>query len=297
MTTKQLFLPAIEVKKHNELIQNKVNLSSTIGQRILATLIANIDPNQDAAALTCKVHANEILKNHSGRSYTDLVIICSDMAKATVELEILGENGQENDFYFYPFFSRLVYKNGYISVKFNPELKDLLILAFKQGNFTKYNLLEFYMLNSLYSQRLYEILKSYSFYKEGEKTFSLQELHELLNTSESQRKNFGEFKRTVLEPAFKEIRKKTNFFYEYEPIKNGSGKTSPVVAIRFVFSKKRALPIAEKKIDENANKKADTNNLTWKNAWACWQKKENICKTQDNKKAICDVCLRLINNK
>ena len=79
--------------------------------------------------------------------------------------------------------------------------------------------MEFLLLPSIYSQRIYEFLKSWD--DKPETIISVLDLHEMLNTPNSFRANFTEFRRWVLEKAHKDISKYTKLIYEWEPIKKG----------------------------------------------------------------------------
>jgi plasmid replication initiation protein len=62
---------------------------------------------------------------------------------------------------------------------------------------------------------------------------SISDLQESLCAPASMRKNFGEFRRRVLDKAHKDIHKFTKLKYEWEPVKKGR----KVVAVRFVMGK------------------------------------------------------------
>lgn len=101
-----------------------------------------------------------------------------------------------------------------------------------QQCFTQYSLTEYLKLPSVYSQRIFEILKSWS--GKPEVILPVSELHRLLDSPDSFQANFAEFRRRVLEKAHKDITEKTSFRYEWEPVKIGRS----VEKIRFIFSSK-----------------------------------------------------------
>jgi plasmid replication initiation protein len=113
-------------------------------------------------------------------------------------------------------------------------------------------------LSSVYSQILFRYLHSWKNLDNGEKTTPLGELHELLSTPPSFRKDFKALRKYALEPSYKEITEKTNLDYEWEPIKAGLRK---VVAIRFIFNpvaarlkEKKALEGQEARANEETEK-------------------------------------------
>ena len=88
-----------------------------------------------------------------------------------------------------------------------------------QKHFAKYNLIEYLTLTSIYSQRLFEILKSWS--SVPELTLQLSELHDMLATTASLRKDSRNFRIRVLEKAHLDITSKTEFKYSWELLKRG----------------------------------------------------------------------------
>jgi plasmid replication initiation protein len=97
-------------------------------------------------------------------------------------------------------------------------------------------------LPSIYSQRLYEVLKSWSDKPEIE--IEIEELHYMLDTPNSLRENFAYFRKRVLEQAHKDIveREGSSLRFNWEPIKASRGK---VIAIRFVFSEVRSQELSK----------------------------------------------------
>ena len=82
---------------------------------------------------------------------------------------------------------------------------------------------------------MFEFLKSWS--GKPEINISILELHELLNTPISFRKDFRQFRTRVLEKAHKDITTHTSFRYEWEPVKAGRS----VEAIRFCLLRTKGL--------------------------------------------------------
>ena len=121
-----------------------------------------------------------------------------------------------------------------------------------------------------------------------DKEISVSELHEMLNVPDYFKSDFAQFRRKVLEKAHNDILKHTSLYYEWEPIKKGRA----VVAIRFIFSKKRALPVLKQKEDNTKQKIVDKNNDIGKAAVNCSNKKNGRCTKQDNKPDVCKYCIQ-----
>ena len=111
----------------------------------------------------------------------------------------------------------------------------------------------------------------------------------MLDAPESLRKNFKELRRWVLEKAHKDITGLTSLQYEWEPVKKGRA----VVAVRFIFSRRRATPISTKKATEAQARNSARNNRAYNAAVECAQRKEQCCTFQDNKPGVCAICVKL----
>jgi len=284
MTMQQLTLPGTLVKKHNELVRNKVNITCAQGARVLAHLLTCIKSTDSEFKDTYKISAKDLLPVLGGGSYKQIQGICKKLIKSFVEIEMIYPNG-EKEFVLYSFFSSLKYKKGIIEARFNPDMNSFLLEL--KRNYTQYNIIEYSSLSSIYSQRLYEFLKSWASVQE--RVVELTELHKILLVPESAISHFGEFRRNILEKSKKEIFKKTNFFFEFEIIK----RSRAVVAIRFIFAKNRALPVTavkENKIKMNTNK---SNIKNFNIALVCAEGKNGLCLDQDNKKSVCTMCVKL----
>lgn len=229
MATKQLTLPGALVKKSNEFVRSRLKLDSATAGKIFTSIIACIRP-EDKDFKDYQIPALALFQpgDKGGRSYSLVRSALKTITSYVVEMDL--SEGIEPDYVMYPLFAKATYKNGIITAQVHPDLKSHFI---ELAKFTQYNLLDYLVLSSTYSQRLFEILNSY------EKTcpsikISLDQLHFMLNTPESFRQRFPDFRRKVLETAHSEITQKTRLEYEWTPIKQGR----TVVSIHFIFSKK-----------------------------------------------------------
>jgi plasmid replication initiation protein len=141
--------------------------------------------------------------------------------------------------------------------------------------------MEFLLLPSTYSQRLFEVLKSWSSLPES--VIDLTDLFEMLDVPASLRANFKDFRRRVLEKAHKDITTQTGLRYQWEPIKQGRA----VAAIRFTFGG-RSVQASDKK---NQAQRSRDNDLL-KKAVSCFKSKGSSCTPKGNKQ--CELCKRLV---
>ncbi len=282
MAMQQLTLPGEVVKKDNELVRGKINVANVIGSRILANLIACVRHDDTQFKDTYRVSVKDFLSAQGGENYARMRGICRELAKATAEIEEPDPDGGFPYLHVYPFFSSITYRKGIVEARFNYEMQPFLLDL--RRCFTQYNLLEYLTLPSLYSQRLFEILKSWS--NVPEIVLSVDELHRLLDTPPSFRANFKAFRVRVIEKAHKDILAHTSLHFEWEPVKVGRS----VESIRFMFAPgRKAIAEAEQaKAKDSKRKRLDGQRVS--RALECAKGKKGECITRDNKPIICKVC-------
>ena len=285
MAKGEIVEPREIVKADNEFFRARQKIKDVVAGRIFmafASLVDEKDVNTHERFLTYKISASSVLigTNTSGEKYKQI----RDAAYSLIDQK-LEKRKSKTSFSVYTLFSKIDYSNGIITGEFHKDLVPFFIGAKKV--FTRLNLQQYMKLPSIYSQRLFGYLKSWDDKPEIE--IKLSELHEMLDTPESLRKDFRNFRLRVLEKAHSDIVKHTSLYYEWEPIKKGRA----VVAIRFIFSKKRALPVLKQKEDNAREKKAQKTRELSRIALNCALKKNGRCTTQDNKPSVCKFCKQM----
>lgn len=281
----QLTLPGQIVKKRNELIRSRISISNVDGSRILANLIACVRHDDRQFRDTYRVSPKDFMSDHGGKSYANIKAMCRELAKATAEIEEPDPDGPHPIFRVYTFFSSITYRKGVVEARFNQEMQPLLLDL--QRCFTEYPLMEYLTLPSLYSQRLFEILKSWSRMQSGEVVLNVAELHRLLDTPNSMRADFRQFRTRVIEKAHKDIHDKTKLRFEWEPVKAGRS----VEAIRFSFGPGRRAIAEAETAKAKAAKRQRLENQRFLAAIECAKKKKGECVTMDNKRIVCKMCV------
>jgi len=130
---------------------------------------------------------------------------------------------------------------GKVEIILDPKLKPYL-LRLKQA-FTTYALRNVLKLRSVYSIRIYELLKQYE--KVGTRKFKIEELREILGILPNEYKRYTDFKRRVILTASKELKEKADIYFEFLEIKNGK-KISEIEFLIFKNSKIKPLDKEEK---------------------------------------------------
>jgi plasmid replication initiation protein len=183
---------------------------------------------------------------------------------------------------YFPLFSRCRYLlgMGVVQICIHADLKPHFLQL--KEKFVQYNLIEYLLLPSIYSQRLYEILMTWRNCPECE--IPVADLHDMIGTPKEYQKDFCEFRRRVLEKAHRDINEKTTLRYEWEPIKLGR----KVQSIHFIFDQKKQKQCKQ----EGAQKTKNDNNKNGLEAVACAGAK-GVCDKPTNKKPICDACKKM----
>lgn len=209
---KQLLLPMEKVKKSNAICRARWSPENVYEPRIVSLLASQIQPT-DEDFKEYEIPVADLFANiYGGKDYKTIKNTLESLISRTVTIQ--EDNG---DFAVYPFFTKGSYltKENTIKIKINSELKHHFLKL--KEHYTQYNLMEFLTLSSTYSQRLFEYLKSWDDCKSTQIT--VDELHKILGVPDNYKTNFAQFKRKALEPALKEINKKTSLEYSWKPIK------------------------------------------------------------------------------
>ena len=126
---------------------------------------------------------------------------------------------------------------GWVEIAFTPQIAPHL-LALKK-NFTSYKLKEASALRSIYSWRLFECLQSWG--DKGIWSVNIDKFSHAMEVPESYKKDFGNLRLKVLEPALKELRGKDNMLIDLELKKSGRKVTGLV--FKFKPNPQRTLDI------------------------------------------------------
>lgn len=282
MAKDEIVEPRGIVKANNELFRSRCKIKDVVAGRIFmafASLVDEKDIAENGNFLEYKISVSSVLNdtNAGGDNYRQL----RDAAYSLVDQKI-EKRKSKTSFTVYTLFSKIDYSDGIIKGEFHKDLIPFFIAT--KGVFTRLNLQQYIKLQSTYSQKLFGFLKSWD--DKPEVNISVAELHEMLDTSKSSRQNFAELRRYILEKAHKDIHAQTSLRYDWEPVKRGRA----VESVRFIFSKRRTLPVAKAKNDDVKEKQAQSNNAAFLKALACFNERGQACEGGHQKQAICALC-------
>lgn len=169
----------IEYKKSNFLISAKYK-SSLLENKILAVSLTKVikDENGHLISTVTASELKKYMKKTNGSFYDQLYSCADNLANR----QIVMEDRENNKFMILNIVQTALYDNGKFTIKYNSDLEKYLYGL--QQNFTKLSLPVMMSFKSVYSFRLYELLKSKAYYPRDKKkaenlfriTFSLSEL-------------------------------------------------------------------------------------------------------------------------
>lgn len=204
------------VVQHNDLIEARYRLTLQ-EKRVMLWIISRIQYDDDefiSHKISIKDFANMI-----GVSSDHMY---SDMEKITMKLVQRGisiRNRKENKLIQVTWLSSSVYHHneGVVELKVSEHLMPYLLKL--KNNFTKISLTDVMGLQSVYSVRIFELLKQKEYI--GKRTINLIDFKEFCGISDKKYTSVHDLKRFVLDTACKEINQKTELEVSYLMVKKG----------------------------------------------------------------------------
>jgi len=134
--------------------------------------------------------------------------------------------------------------SGILSVQFHPVLKSMYICLNKENPFTIYELSNTLKLRSIYSLRFYELLKQYQ--KIGSRVMRIEDIRKLFELTATEYIRYNDFKRKIIFQAQKELKEKTDIYFEFEEMKT----VRKVTSLKFYIKTNKSNKSNIKAIDE-----------------------------------------------
>lgn len=215
------------VTKSNSLIEARYKLTLD-EQRLILYLVSMVQPHdEDFKVYTLSVKDFLSLINIKNQNvYTQFKIMAEHLMSKPLIIK------KENSTLVMNWLSSAEYYSGQgkIEISFDPKLKPYLLKL--KANFTSYKLKNVIMLKSFYSIRIYELLKQYE--RLNERTFTLQDLREYLSIEDDLYPMYSNFKQKVISVAYRELKEKSDIYFEYQEIK----QNRKVDKLKFIIYKK-----------------------------------------------------------
>lgn len=268
------------VTKSNTFIRAHVKTDSKVFYHILNIVASKIGPN-DSDFAVYQIPVRDILRSSpdagvGGQRYRAAAEIIDKVMSTKLYLP-----KEEQKLNVYMLFSKIELdeQNNYIAVGIHPDLRPHFLDL--KAHYTQMKLNDLLVISSKYSIRLYEILMSW--HNVPVYIAELDELHNMLGTPLSMRKDFRQFRVRILEPAQRDIYDKTGFYFDWQPIK----QSRRVARIKFSFTEPDPLSAEEqKKIDAEkiVMLQSESNKC-----YEAYQAKKRGCKPK-KRNEVCQYC-------
>ncbi len=234
----------LTITKSNELVRAQLQVeNNSLANKIFYLLIRALGADSFPKI---SVSARELGDNTGGSQYRAIDTATDVLLNAKVKT-VFKDSDQNLGFRKSNIFTDCDYEKGIITAKFNTGMKPHLLELKKR--FTTLNYFELMDLPSFYSQRIYEILKSWE-KPDGLIELTLEAFYDMISFPKEMRDDFSFVRRKALEKAEKDINTRTELRYKWEPIKEGK----KVVGLRFTIGEQGEVT-KQKRAAKEENKK------------------------------------------
>ena len=244
------------VRKGNELVEAryKFDIWET---RLYGKMLTMIKPS-DSDLLEYKIYVGELLKDiglsDAGENYVAVKEAARKLLTKTIKIRRQTSEG-EKEFetgFLNGVDSFVDPKDGsHITIQFHPNLKPYLLEL--QERYLQYDIRNLWGLNSVYSVRMYELLKQYE--KIKKRYFTLDDLKYRLAIDPAEYKKYSHFKDKILLRAQADLGNHTDISFSFEEHKTGRQITAYTFFIYSNSTKREGKELPEKV--ENGNGEAD----------------------------------------
>lgn len=233
------------VVQHNNLVEARYRLSLQ-EKRLMLFLMSRIKPNDDSfKKIEISIYElSTIMGLDVKNMYRDMLKVTKDMVGRVLSIRNLDENYLLQ----VPWIasSRYLYGDGIVRFRISDELVPYLLKI--KDQFTVIRLSDIMKFKSIYSIRIYELLKQYE--SIGYRKIELDELRLSCGIPENRLNLIADFRRKVIEISQREINEKSDILINFNFIK----KSRKFVSIEF-FIKKNPSYIKDNDIPKEVNKK------------------------------------------
>lgn len=199
------------IVKSNALLQHPL-YKKTTELKLFSRVVLAVRDNPERDSFTFQI--KELLEKIQGGidNYTELKQIAKGMFR------VVDLNPSEKLFHLSAVFTDIfVHEEGIITFEVNKNVKPFLLDL--TTSFTQYYFENIARLKSSFSIRVYELLKQYE--RVGNRKIDLIKLRHFLSIEKEQYLKYSNFKNKVLLVAYKELKEKTDIYFEFEEIKKG----------------------------------------------------------------------------
>lgn len=210
LTNKRVMMDEDRVITSNKFIEAvyKIDLRE---KKILTAMINTVQKIGDRATYECSAMD---LARSAGIDTSSVYRDIRNIMDKLTDIKIKIINDQEEYFEFFRFVDNAKYNEGLLNFKLSDEFKECIFKLERQ--FTKYLMKNVRPMKSVYSIRLYELLKQYE--SIGSRSFEIKELITLLQSPEYR---YSLLDHNVLKKAKEEINTHSDIKISYKPKRKG----------------------------------------------------------------------------
>lgn len=217
------------VVKSNQLIEARYRLSLQ-ESRVILWLLMQICPD-DEDFKQHKIDIKEFAKMIGAEvdnQYSKLRSVTKRLMQRAIEIY----NPEKKEWLQVSWLSSIKYQStkGCVLLRFDPELKPYLLKL--KGHFTKLEVADLLQLKSIYSIKIFELLKQYESIKK--RKISVEDLRAYCGIQKGKYRHYNAIKLYVIERAAAEINAKTEYEVDYKEIK----ESRKIVTIEWTIKKK-----------------------------------------------------------
>lgn len=215
------------VRKDNWLIRETVNKFTKGQNRLMCLLLGKFVNLNDEFCLDTSISVDEFrqalgLSDGEKNYYRLRKEVMRFGENGSVGLPRIDEKG-EITYTWLPYFTKIDLSKNRVEFEWNPHMKPHLINL--KENYTQYLASDYLKLKSIYSQNLYEQLKSVQNYEKQyhqEPSFAVDDLRKFMRIDGKKAyQRWGAFKQLVLDKAIQEINEVTDLFITMKTHKDG----------------------------------------------------------------------------
>lgn len=233
---------------HNNLVEARYRLTLQ-EKRVVLWLASQVTPfDEDFKEHSLSIKDFSELTNTQGENlYTRLQSVTRRLMQRIITIRPIGEKRLIQ----VAWLGAADYKidKGIIFLSFHPHLKPFFLQL--KRNFTKINIVDIMGLQSIYSIRIYELLKQKEYV--GMRIITIDEIRDYCGISKEKYKQINDLRRKVLEVAKLDINEKTDIEITYTMIKEGR----KYVSVSFDIKNKKTIKKFSESLKKEINKREE----------------------------------------
>ena len=230
----------IAIRKSNDIVQKTMNRFTYKQNQLMALLLGKYVNLQSNECIDTSISLEELrevlsIQSQGGNAY-ERIRRAIELFGERGSVGIYTEKNGKPKWTWMPYFTMIELTEDGVTFKWNEGMKPYLIKL--KNNYTQYLASDYLKLKSVYSQNLYEQLKSVENYEKMYKKKPQIALDDLRNVLQVEgKKAYDKFKYLndlIIKKAIKEISEVTDITVQYRQIKKGR----TVVALEFDIKRK-----------------------------------------------------------